>query len=368
MKIKNILSVVLAVILLVGCVCISASAESGTATISLLGEKQAIVGEEYEVSLNVEESSEDLVGGVYARITYDTKNFKLSRIEISPEFAAANSIDDDKATDMINTTVSGQITVAILDTPNDSNANDWLTFVFTVQGDTGTSTFKIANAKVSDAIGVDLITNNLSVDVTENIYAHMIDVNGASIRKDGVGNIRFEAEIDATVDRSKIEEIGFLMIPAACLKGDLYNGDLTFTDSGKYTTADGRTVSIASGCKKISDIDESESKVYCYLTNTTTFKLSTAFAARAYVKVKNDDDTYTYVYSDNQTYVAESNSYEKNIKGGTSSKSCIETAKAIIEKYNVTELNEYLTADTEAWTTNYSDIVKKLAEYENSFN
>lgn len=360
MKAKKILSIVLAVILLVGCVGISVSAESGTATISLLGEKQAVVSEEYEVSINVEESSEDLVGGIYARITYDTTNFKLSRIEISPEFAAANSIDDDKATDMINTTVSGQITVALLDIPNDSNVNNWLTFVFTVQGNTGTNEFKIQNAKVSDAVGVDLITNDLSVEVTENIYAHMIDVNGASIRKDGVGNIRFEAEIDAGVDRTKVAEIGFLMIPAVCLN----NGDLTFTDSGKYTLADGRTVSIASGSKDISKISDSESKVYCYLTNTTTFKLSTAFAARAYIKMADG----TIIYSDNQTYIADSKTYEKNIKGGTSSKSCIETAKAIIEKYNVTELNEYLTADTEAWTTNYSDIVKKLAEYENSFN
>ena len=33
--------------------------------------------------------------------------------------------------------------------------------------------------------------------VNNNVYARMIDVNGASIRKDGVGNIRFEAEFDA---------------------------------------------------------------------------------------------------------------------------------------------------------------------------
>lgn len=363
MKIKKLFSILVAAVLMIGCIGISASAADETVTVSLLGEKQAIVSEEYEVMINVDETTADLVGGISCDIKYDTAKFTFKRIEINSKFADTNGLNDTSIeSKIVNTSVAGVVSVVLLDVPEDTAKSNWLTVVFDVNDgqDEGTASFELTNVKVADATGAKLLTNSLTVDVTKNIYSHMINVNGASIKKDGAGEIRFEAEIDADVDRSKIEEIGFLMIPAVCLN----NGDLAFTDSGNYTLADGRTVSIASGCKKISEIDENESKIFCYLTDTLTYKLSMSFAARAYIKMTDG----TIIYSDNQTYVADSDTYEKNIKGGTSSKSCIETAKAIIELYDVTELETYLTADTETWTTNYSDIVKKLAEYEESFN
>ena len=82
----------------------------------------------------------------------------------------------------------------------------------------------------------------------------------------------------------------------------------------------------------------------------------------------------TIIYSDNQTYIPESNTYEKNIKGGTSSKSCIETAKAIYNLYkyngNVTFSDEFKTIIAKnSWsTTEYKTIVAELAEVEDSFN
>ncbi len=366
MKTKKLFSVVLAVILIVGCVGITATAESGTVTVSLLGEKQAVAGEEYEVILNVEETSADLVGGISCDVEYDKDKFELNRVEISQEFANANHLENGR--DSINTTTTGVAKVILLDVNNDSANTDWITLVFTVKAEQETSAeFKLENVKVSDSTGTQLLTNNLTVEVTNIIYDHIIDVNGASIRKDGVGNIRFEAEIlSGSVDMSEIIEVGFLMVPAACLKGDLYNGDLTFTDSGKYTTADGRTVTIATNSKEGSRI--LDNKFYCYLTNTTSFKLNTTFAARAYIKIDDGTEEGLIIYSDNQTYIEGSKTYEKNIKGGTSSKSCIETAKAIIELYDVTDLKSYLTADTATWTANYTDIVEKLAEVEDSFN
>lgn len=366
MKIKKLLSILLAAILMIGCVSVTASAADQTVTVSLLGEKQAVADEEYEVMINVDETTADLAGGISCDVKYDDKKFVLDRIEISSAFADANDLSDESGeSQIINTNVPGVVSVVLVDVAGDSTKSNWLTLVFTVEAGQETSAeFSLENVKVSNSTGTQLVTNNLTVEVTDIIYDHILDVNGASIRKDGVGNIRFEAEIlSGSIDMSEVSEVGFLMVPAACLKGDLYNGDLTFTDSGKYTTADGRTVTIASNAKAGDELD-AEGKIYCYLTNTTSFKLNTAFAARAYVKMTNG----TIIYSDNQTYIPNSNTFEKNIKGGTSSRSCIETAKAIIELYDVSELESYLTADTATWTANYTDIVKKLAEFEDSFN
>lgn len=369
MKTKKLLSILLAAILMIGCVSVTASAADQTVTVSLLGEKQAVAEEEYEVMINVEETTADLAGGISCDVNYDTTKFELNRIEISSAFADVNDLSDDSGeSQIINTSVPGVVSVVLVDVADDSTKSNWLTLVFTVLADQETSAeFSLENVKVSNSTGTQLVTNNLTVEVTDIIYDHILDVNGASIRKDGVGNIRFEAEIlSGSVDMNDVIEVGFLMIPAACLKGDLYNGDLTFTDSGKYTTADGRTVTIATNSKEGSRIVGD--KIYCYLTNTTSFKLNTTFAARAYIKIDDGTQDGLIIYSDNQTYVTSSKSYEKNIKGGTSSKSCIETAKAIIELYNVTDLKSYLTADTATWTANYTDIVERLAEVEDSFN
>ena len=377
MNTKKLFSVVLAVILIVGCVGITATAESGTVTVSLLGEKQAVAGEEYEVILNVEETSADLVGGISCDIEYDKDKFELNRVEISQEFANANHLENGR--DSINTTTTGVAKVILLDVNNDSANTDWITLVFTVKAEQETSAeFKLENVKVSDSTGTQLVTNNLTVEVTNIIYDHIIDVNGASIRKDGVGNIRFEAEIDANVDKTKVAEVGFLMIPAVCLKDGLYNGDLTLTNDFAandteqkyhlYTMANGKKISIASNSKEISKLGENETKVYCYLTNTINYNLTTSFAARAYVKMTDG----TIIYSDNQTYIEDSKTYEKNIKGGTSSKSCIETAKAI---YNLYKDNAEFTDGfktiiaKDSWnTTEYKTIVSELAKVEESFN
>lgn len=368
MKSKKLLSIILATVLLVGCISLQVSAADTTATISLVGEKQAIVGAEYEVVLNVKETSADLVGGISADVIYDSAKFKLERVEISSDFATANSINE--ATNAINTSTAGKITVVLLDAPNDESENNWLTFVFTVKESIGTAQFNLENVNVSDATGSKLITNNLTVDITDNsVYAHMIDVNGASIKKDGAGEIRFEAQLDSTVleaiksGKSNIAEIGFMMLPTIYLD----NGDLTNTQ--KYTSLKYGEKSVASDSVKVSDLPKDfDGKFYCYLKQSTTkFKLTTLFSARAFVKLS---DGTTYVYSDNQTYDADSETYVKNIKGGTSSKSCIETAKAIYEIYKSeieTDISGIIAKDSKEWSTDdYASVVSALASVEDT--
>lgn len=371
MKTRKLLSIFLAAVLMVSCISITALADGGTVTVSLLGEKQAVATEEYEVMLNIEETSVDLAGGISCDIEYDENKFELNRVEISEEFANANHLEDSR--DSINTTTPGVVKVILLDVDNDSANANWLTLVFTVKAAQETSAeFSLENVKVSNATGTMLVTNNLTVDVTDIIYDHILDVNGASIRKDAKGNIRFEAEIDANVDKTKVAEVGFLMIPAVCLKDGLYNGDLTLSD--KYITANGKMVTVATNkidkADDISKIFDNDNKFYCYLANTQEYSLSMAFAARAYVKLTDN----TVIYSDNQTYSDASNTYEKDIKGGTSSKSCIETAKAIYEIYKdkagVTFSDEFKSIiSKDSWEKEeYTIVVTELAQVEDSFN
>lgn len=359
MKIRKSLSVILAIIVALGCLSITAFAEGEQVTVSLLGEKQAIIGDEYEVSLNVAETVADSVGGIFCDVTYDKDRFTLKRVEISKAFATANDIENDVEGTAINTSTEGLVKVLLLQVEGDKKANNWLKFVFDVNGEAETATtawFGIENANTSDTNGVQLIANGLSVNVTENIFEDKVNVKGASIRKDPQGNIRFEAEI---IDRTDVEEIGFLMLPSKAIN----NGDLKFTNdydnngvtSAKqlYTMANGKKISIASNGKKISDIAEDETKVYCYLNNSISM-LDTAFSARAYVKL-NDG---TYIYSDN---IISSN----NIVGGTSSRSCVDVAKAIYnlnkDTYDLSAIESIIASDS--WTvSDYETVVKALAD------
>lgn len=364
MKAKRLLSIVLAAILAVGCFCMTAAAAEPV-VVSLLGEKQAIAGEEYEVTLRVKESVADAIGGISCEVNYDANKFELKRVEITQAFADANhyvTTESAQGNIINNNATAGTIKIVLLGAKGDKAENNWLTLVFTVKTNSGAAQFSLENVQSSNAAGTSLVEKDpLSVNVINNTsYTKMANVNGASIRKDGVGNIRFEAEI---LDKTKVAEIGFLMLPAACLN----NGDLTVTDSGKYTMADGNKVTIASGSKNISSLKEDESKFYCYLTNTTSFKLTTKFAARAYVKLTDG----TYIYSDNQTY--SDGAYVKDIKGGTSAKSCISVAKAIYDVYsgtnNLSAIAEIIAKTNSEWSAeDYQTVVNELAKCEDSIH
>ena len=135
-----------------------------------------------------------------------------------------------------------------------------------------------------------------TMNIEENIYASMINVNGATIKKDGTGYIRFEAQIDDELlslinsNISNVIEIGFLMLPKAYLD----NGDLTYAD--KYASIKYGEKSISKGCYPIEDLPDNFNGIfYCYLNDSNKNFLATTLAARAYVKL-NDG---TYVYSDN---------------------------------------------------------------------
>ncbi|MBQ8793667.1 MAG: hypothetical protein IJZ63_02850 [Clostridia bacterium] len=368
MNAKRFFSIVLAIVLVVSCISFSASAEEQTATISLKGEAHAVCGAEYKLSLNVAESEIDLVGGFSCDIIYNAEMFTLKRAEVASDFAKANYIEANGYSELIREE-AGKITVALLDVKSDQKDNKWITFVFDVLNEEGNTTFAIENASVSNADGTDLITCDLNVDITDEtvvMYNPQTNMNGASIKKDVidengniVGNLRFEAQLDSSVDKSTIKEIGFVMLPAACLD----NGELTITESGKYTMANGKQVSIAYNGKSIDSLNDLDGRYYCYLTNTMEFPLTMAFAARPYVKL--NDGTCVYGYNE---------IIENNIVSGTSEKSCIDTAKAIyaeyVEKYpsyDFSAVADIVELDASEWTTeNYQTVVNALVDAENS--
>ena len=354
MKLKKSLSIILAIILVASCLFITAAAENEDVIVSLKGEAQAIVYAEYEVTLNVAETVADSVGGISCDVTYDKDRFKLDRVEISKKFATANGIaQSDTEGKIVDTSTEGIVKVLLLQVEGDKKVNDWLTLVFKVkdlpgEAESTTAWFNVdvENAKVSDASGDSLLTKDLEVNVTQNIFAEKVNVKGASIRKDPQGNIRFEAEI---IDRTNVAEIGFLMLPSKAIN----NGDMKLTDDLKYTLANGNKITIATNGKKIEDIDENDAKIYCYLKNSISM-LNTEFSARAYAKL-NDG---TYIYSDNIIV-------DNNIVGGTSSRSCVDVAKAIYALYKDEKdfsAIESIMAKTSWEIEEYEIVVKALAD------
>ncbi len=368
MNTKRIFSIVLAIVLVIGCMSFSASAEDSTATISLKGEAHAVSGAEYKVALNVSESASDVVGGLSCDVTYDAAMFELVRAEIASDFADANYVNANGYGELIRTN-EGKISVTMLDVDGDQAENKWITFVFCVLNSKGSAQFTLDNVQVSNAAGTKPITSDLSVDITDEtvkFYNPHTNANGASIKKNVidengniVGNIRFEAQLDETIDKSTVEEIGFVMLPTACLD----NGDLTITESGKYTMANGREVSIAYNGKAITNLDDAEDKFYCYLTNTMDFPLTMSFSARPYVKLTNG----TYIYGYNEII-------ENNIVSGTNSRSCIDIAKAIYAKYveeypsyDFSEIESIIALDASQWTKeNYQTVVNALVAAQSS--
>ena len=376
MKIKGLFSILLAMVLFCSCVCISASAAS-TATISLKGEANAVIGTEYKVSLTVSESAADLVGGISCVVGYDTDKFELKRVEITSAFAGANRIESGEYNKVAREN-DGKISVALLDVDGDSAQGKWLTFVFEVLESEGSANFTVSNAKASNAAGTTLVTSDMSVDITASqdgtidFHKPQTNINGASIKKDVkdgegnvVGNIRFEAQLDESIEKNNIAEIGFLLLPTKLAN----NGDLTFTgeydSSGTYplyTMANGQKVSISQNGISIDQLKNTDGKFYCYFEGTLNYPLDLSYSARHYVKLK--DGTYVYGYNENGG---------KNITRGTSSRSCVEVAKAIYElyknDYNFTQDVTDIIGKQTAWNaTDYQTVVNALAACEESLH
>ena len=367
MNAKRIFSIVLAIILTISCMSFSASAENSSVTISLQGEDHAVIGAEYKVSLNVSESAADTVGGLSCDITYNTEKFRLKRAELASDFANANYIAADGYSNLIRDN-AGKISVMLLDVAGDQAQNKWITFVFEVLTSDGVANFTLDNAVVSDDVGKTFIDSELVVDITDEeieIFTPQTTVNGASIKKDVkdgngniVGNIRFEAQLSDIIDERAVE-VGFVMLPTAFLD----NGELTVTESGKYTMANGREISIAYNGKAITSVDDADNRYYCYLTNTMDFPLDMSFSARAYVKL--NDGSYIYGYNEIM---------ENNISSGTSSRSCVDIAKAIYNEYKTkysdydfTEIETIVAKTASEWTTDdYQLVVNTLVDAENA--
>lgn len=382
MNTKRFFSIVLAIVLIVSCMGFSASAEGSTVTLSLQGESNAVIGAEYKVSLNVSESAVDTVGGLSCDITYETEKFTLVRAELASDFAAANYIEADGYSELIRDN-NGTISVMLLDVNDDQAENKWITFVFEVLNSEEAATFKFGdNAQVSDAAGVTLIESELIVDIvrdesgTIDFYQPQTNTNGASIKKDVtdeegniVGNIRFEAQLGSSVDKSTIEEIGFLLLPTKFLN----NGDLTITDEYAesdtdkrfplYTMADGRKISISKNGIAIDKLTSESDTFYCYFTNTMSYPLTMSYSARPYVKLKSGEYIYGY-----------NNDSDKNISDGTSSKNCVDIAKAIYNLYKESyefssDVIAIIDKESTAWdTTDYQKVVNELAKCEDSLH
>lgn len=322
---KKVLAILLATLLVTGMMSFGASADTESVTVALSGSAQAIKGESYEVTL----SAPKTVGGIQGEIAYDKEDFTLKDIEMTSAFAAANKITAEEKTNLI-TDKDGVIKFALLSDAGEDTK--WVTFIFTVSEDATAATSSFAfvenSVKVSDAAGVNLITEGLTeVSVTDTpVYVPALDVAGASVKTDGQADIRFEIDLGVNNYKGQIEEIGVIMIPTRFVAE---GQELVYdTENVKYS---GKTAKKAySPASKIGD----ETTFYANLLNSSTKKsrINTAISARAYIKLT----TGEIIYSDNA-------SGDKNIAGGTSSRSCIDVMKGVAANHDFSDNAEITT-------------------------
>ena len=321
---KKVLAILLATLLAAGMMSFGASADTESVTVELSGATQAIKGEQYEVTL----SAPTTVGGIQGEIDYDEAKFELSDIAVTSAFAAANKITEDKGTDLItNDSENGVIKFALL---SDGENENWVTFNFKTAADSSAeekASFTLSNVKVSNAAGTALV-ENLTTDIKESatVYEKALDVAGASVKTDGQADIRFEIDLGVNNYKGQIEEIGVIMIPTRFVaEGQELSYD---TENVKYS---GKTAKKAySPASKIGD----ETKFYANLLNSSTKKsrINTEISARAYIKLT----TGEIIYSDNA-------SGDKNIAGGTSSRSCIDVMKGVAANHDFSDNAEITT-------------------------
>ena len=317
---KKVLAILLATLLAAGMMSFGASADTESVTVALSGSTQAIKGESYEVTL----SAPTTVGGIQGEIDYDEAKFELSDIAVTSAFATANKITD--KTNLI--TDDGKVIKFALLPDKAAGNNEWVTFIFTVLEADGKSDFTLNNVKVSDNEGVNLITEGLtSVSVEQTpVYVPALDVAGASVKTDGQADIRFEIDLGVNNYKGQIEEIGVIMIPTRFVAE---GQELVYdTEKVKYS---GKTAKKAySPASKIGD----ETIFYANLLNSSTKKsrINTEISARAYIKLT----TGEIIYSDNA-------SGDKNIAGGTSSRSCIDVMKGVAANHDFSDNTEITT-------------------------
>ena len=342
---KKIIAILLALLLVTAMMSFSASADA-TVTVALGGSAQAIKGELYEVTL----SAPKTVGGISGEILYDKESFTLENIEITSDFAAANKINQNEKTSLIADD-DGVIKFALL-SDKIEKSSVWVTFIFAVTDAVGAESkavsFKLNDVEVSNAAGTGLITEDLNaVSVTDTpIYVPAINVAGATIRTNGEADIRFEADFSALFDsvyREQIAEVGMVGIPTFLMK----DGEELVVD-GTYGGYSAKTAKITAA--NLNEDTTTISTKFRYASSTDAL-LRTKYSARAYIKLTSGE----IIYSDNIIS-------ENNISGGTSSRSCIDVARAVAAEKGITSDDVEILgkADSEWTVDSYSGLIDAI--------
>ncbi len=317
---------------------LTAFAEDATSvTAKLTGKETAAPGDTISIQLEAEKN----VGGMQGTVDYDESKVELDKISVTSEFAAANHIEKDSGeNDLFNDDKSAVKFVLLSD---NAESKVWITLQFKVKEDaTESAFFDLKDVKVSNSAGTAYIDASETDDLTVKIEKPKLQMNGATVRKNGDPDIRFSVtRLDTT---STIEEVGVIMIPKALLdEGEVL--EATKEEYGKDTKYKAK---IAKGTG--ADLD-TNTDIVANLVGTDSSKFfKQQIAARAYFKIEGE-----YYYTDNAIPA-------NNIAGGTSVRSCAEVAKAIASAKNIS-IDDVNAGEPSTWSyEDYTAIIAKLAD------
>lgn len=292
---KKIVAVVVALVMLVGVVGISAAADQAP-VLTLYGKTEtSLTNNEgyYGLAVYLDDAG-SAVGGIEGVITYDTEEFEYAGVVLSDNFTGLNTAENSVACDG-----QGNIKFVGLAT----GTGEWFVLQFKVIK-AGTGTFTL-ETKAANSTGTDYITVTAVNEETEVKGSDIIKVEGAAIKKvenPEAQDIKFNITVDNTLfpAEEKVVEVGVLMMFTRRLGYRELTLDLEDT----------------TGLVKASKLTDTAAGFTANLNNMTVDALGVKISARAYIKCESG----TVYYSNNYNMEFETNS-------GYASKSVIDVAR-----------------------------------------
>ncbi len=283
-NLKKIIAVVVTLVMLIGVVGISASADI-TPTIALVGMSSTGLTDGaagyYEVDV-VLSDADRTVGGIEGTIKYDSTKLALADVVLDSAFAVDNAEGNS-----IDSSTAGIIKFVGLATGNGT----WFTLKFTtVEGATGTTVVEFASVKGANVGGTAYVENlgasNRPVEIND---SDIVKVGGAAIKtvaSESAQDIKFEALVDAGALVAKYGEVTVKKIGALMGVAQKINGEELLVGMDNSYVVD-------------ANVEYNKAEDFAInLNNVTANLVGVRILARAYIVVNDGTEDIT-IYSNN---------------------------------------------------------------------
>ena len=316
---KKTISVILALIMMMGLLAMPVGAKDDVATREYVdAPAQVFNGEEIVVELYV--NGNVAAGGVQGTIAYDADAFDYVGADLRSDVVALGNVEDVTVKADEDAGTVNFVCLSNVD-GGKAPADAWVTLKFTVKATSGQYLFSLSNVKAADKSGTTKLDVTQINKWTEVIAGSDAQMKGATIRTDIANQgIRFEGAPDLSkLDPAIIKEVGIVIMPKALM---YENQDLTIDLIGKGGAEPAIAKITATDNAALLDLIKNGEALYATLTNGITGgRANMEIVARTFIV----DESGSVRYSHNDIA-------DKNVTDGEAVKSLVSVAQAIAAK------------------------------------